>query len=241
MMKWKSVVRGGLRSLGYDIVRAHWSGVARRMRLLERYQINLVLDVGANQGQYATRLRQEGYRGAIVSFEPLDDAFPLLQAKVNSDSKWQAVQLALGDADSDTVIHVAAGNVNSSLLQATEHFQNINNTARAVREQTIRVRRLDSVANEFAPRNANIFLKIDTQGYEAHVLRGAVKTLERVRGVQMEMSITPLYQGETDMLGMLQLMRELGFTLMSTENVYSDERTGRQYQMDGIFFREPMP
>lgn len=240
-MNWKSVVRRPLRRVGYDIVQAQWSGIARRMRLLERYQINLVLDVGANQGQYATQLRQEGYRGAIVSFEPVEQAFALLQAKANSDSKWQAVHLALGDADSETVIHVSAHDVNSSLLPQTKFLENLNATAHVAQEQKILVRRLDSIADQYIPSAANVFLKIDTQGYEAHVLRGAAKTLARVRGVQMEMSITPLYQGETDMLGMLQLMRELGFTLMSTENVTADARTGRQYQIDGIFFREPMP
>lgn len=240
-MTWKSVVRDGLRRVGYDIVRANWSGIARRMRLMERYQINLVLDVGANQGQYATQLRQEGYRGAIVSFEPLDDAFALLQAKAKGDSKWQAVQVALGDTDGDAVIHVSAGNVNSSLLPLTERFPTINPTARVTHDQKTRVRRLDSIASEHIPPHAQVFLKLDTQGYEALVLRGATETLKRVVGVQMEMSITPLYQGETDMLGLLHRMTGLGFTLMSTENVYGDARTGRQYQIDGIFFREPMP
>lgn len=240
-MKWKSVVRGGLRRVGYDIVRANWSGVARRIRLMERYQIDLVLDVGANQGQYATQLRQEGYRGTIVSFEPLDDAFALLQSKAKADAGWQAVQLALGDTDGETVIHVSAGNVNSSLLPVTAQFQSINSTARVIHEQTIRVRRLDSIADQYIPPHAQAFLKLDTQGYEAHVLRGATETLEQVRGIQIEMSITPLYHGETDMLGMLQRMSELDFTLMSTESSYGDERTGRQYQIDGIFFREPMP
>jgi FkbM family methyltransferase len=240
-MKWQALVRRGLRALGYDIVQVQWSGVARRIRLMERYQIDLVLDIGANQGQYATQLRENGYRAAIVSFEPLNDAFAVLQTRAKADAKWQAVQLALGVTDDDTVIHVSSGNVNSSLLPLTEHFPTFNPTARVTHDQKTRVRRLDSIAPQYIPPGAKVFSKLDTQGYEALVLRGATETLKRICGVQMEMSITPLYQGETDMLGLLYRMQDLGFTLMSTENVYSEARTGRQYQLDGIFFHEPMP
>lgn len=240
-MRWQAAVRKVLGKFGYNIERTDWSPVARRMRLIEYYDINLVLDVGANEGQYAVQLREHGYRGDIVSFEPLSDASAILQARAHADPKWQVVPLALGDADGETVIRVSAKNENSSLLPLTVFFETLNPAARVTHEQTTGVRRLDSIAAEYIPMDANVFLKMDTQGFEAHVLRGATKTLDRVCGVQMEMSVTPLYQGETGMLGLLQIMTDRGFTLMSTEQVYNDAHTGRQYQFDAIFFREPVP
>ena len=88
-----------------------------RQRLLREHHIELVLDVGANAGQYATRLRDDGYRGQLISFEPTSDAFALLQDAAADDPQWQTRQLALGDKpDRAAAINLSANSYSSSFL-----------------------------------------------------------------------------------------------------------------------------
>jgi hypothetical protein len=107
-----------------------------------------------------------------------------------------------------------------------------------VGEETIEVKTLDSVYDQFAQDNNNVMCKIDTQGYEKHVLEGASNVLDRVRLLQLEMSIIPLYASELIYTEMIAYLDNLGFSLISLENGFSDPDTGQLLQADGIFVRK---
>src|SRR5262249_11168132 len=95
----KERIRPGLRRLGVDVIAfdPSISAIARRMRLLQHHQINVVFDIGANEGQYAATLREAGFEGLIVSFEPLGDAFVRLQLRSSRDPHWKCLNLAVAD------------------------------------------------------------------------------------------------------------------------------------------------
>lgn len=80
------------------------NALARRFALMEHLGIDLVLDVGANTGQYASSLRKAGYRAQIVSFEPLHRAYSRLARSAECDRRWRAVRLALGARDREAII-----------------------------------------------------------------------------------------------------------------------------------------
>src|SRR5215813_8953515 len=88
-----------LKSLGYQLVPLPWNDwyELRRltMSLFENLGINCVLDVGAFHGEYGTTLRQFGYQGRIVSFEPVPDHFQSLQQASKDDKNWIIHNLAL--------------------------------------------------------------------------------------------------------------------------------------------------
>lgn len=237
-MNLKAQFRQVLRKFGYDIVQTRHSATARRLRLFTYYQINLILDVGANEGQYAEAVWEMGYRGKIVSFEPVPEPFSVLERKTRQDANWRALPLALGDFDGPATINVASESVNSSILQPTQFFETNHEAARTLRRQEITVRRLDSLAPEVIEPGANVLLKVDTQGFERHVILGAEATLLHILGVQLEMSLTPLYEGEPGLLELLPLMSKHGFVLASIEPGYDDAESGRLYQFDALFFRE---
>ena len=105
--------RNLLRGRGWDIIR--WTGLqhplGQRMRLLRHYGVTVVLDVGANEGQYGRELRLAGYKGRIVSFEPMAAPFAKLATAARSDPGWDVVQLALGEANAETEINVSRNSV----------------------------------------------------------------------------------------------------------------------------------
>jgi hypothetical protein len=82
-----------------------------------------------------------------------------------------------------------------------------------------------------------LFLKIDTQGYEDRVLRGAVELLPRAVGLQLEMSLVSLYEGQRRFDEMYVELVGKGFELWSMSPAFVDPRSGRLLQVDATFFR----
>ncbi len=110
-------VRKGLNGCGVDLRRYPISFDPDHIRndLLRRLGISLVLDVGANVGQYGALIRYHGYRGRIVSFEPVRTAFAQLVSRCkDSAGAWQARYEALGEAEGTAKINIA--DTMSSLL-----------------------------------------------------------------------------------------------------------------------------
>jgi FkbM family methyltransferase len=224
-------VRRACRMLGFDIDR-------RRplvADLLARHRIDTVLDVGANVGQCAKRLRAWGFKGRIVSFEPLPAAFRTLERNAGSDPLWDVVNVGLGDADTTAKINVSEASVFSSLLEGLPGLHSAYRTSVPVKQEEITLRRLDSVLPEVRGDSKHLFLKVDTQGYERHVLHGATEALSRIVGVQLEISLTPLYQGEATLVEMVRLMDERGFEIASIEPLVFDPRTDNLLQVDSVF------
>jgi len=208
-------------------------------QLLARYGVSLVLDVGANAGQFGRYLRAMGYRGRMVSFEPLRQAFDKLAANTATFPEWQAVHMALGDADEERTINVAGNSQSSSFLDMLpQHTASAPKSAYVGTEQ-VTVRRLDSVFANYCGPQDKCFLKIDVQGFEEAVLRGAAQSLGRCAGVQLEMSVAPLYSGELLLPAMLEAMAQRGFTLMHLKPGFTDPHSGALLQVDGVFFRKP--
>lgn len=239
-MNKKEIVRGLLRSLGYDVSRYHhaYHPQARRNRLLEVNSIDLVLDVGANTGQYGGHLRSDGYTGRIVSFEPLADAFAELKEKAAQDPKWEAINIALGCYDGVAEINVSGNSCSSSLLGMLDAHKSSAPDSVYVGVENIDIRRLDSVFHECCEGAKNVYMKVDTQGYGMEVLKGAESSLSAVRGIQMEVSFVPLYEREPLIEEVLAFLRERGFVPMSIEPGFGDQATGQLLQADVVFYRQ---
>jgi FkbM family methyltransferase len=229
-----------LRRLGFDIIRFEPNRypALRRQRLMDTRGINVVLDVGANHGQYASGLRKAGYRGRIVSFEPLAAEYRALSAAAAGDAAWKTMNCAVGDVDGFTEINISGGYTQvSSLLEMLPSAVERRPIWKTTEKEKIEVRRLDSVFDSLCSAEDRVMLKIDTQGYEKRVLDGAEKVLPRIALLQLEMSLIPLYQGETLFHEMCPFLARKGFQLVAVEPGMNDEKTGRLFQLDGIFER----
>lgn len=204
---------------------------------MKRQRVNLVLDVGANVGQYASDLRALGYRGRIVSFEPLEAAFGRLQARAADDPYWRCVHAAVGEAAGETVIHVAANSVSSSLLPMTSLHVQMAPESVYVRDETVPVVTLDEAAADPLGGGERVLLKMDVQGYELGVLRGAERLLESVCAVETEMSTRPLYEGQPLWYEVVDYLTERAFELSVLHEGIVDPDTGDLLQLDGVFVR----
>jgi FkbM family methyltransferase len=205
---------------------------------LNTFEVDLVLDVGANAGQFAHEIRTLGFRGSIVSFEPLADAHRRLADAAAGDDAWRVhSRCAIGDRDGDVTINVAANSVSSSLLPMTDaHFSAATGSG-YVGNETVPLFRLDAIAEPYLAAAQRPFLKIDTQGFEWQVLDGAARTLPRLRGVLCELSLVVLYEGQHLWREMIDRLESEGFTLWNLQPGFADPRNGRMLQIDAVFFR----
>jgi FkbM family methyltransferase len=233
------LIKTPLRWLGYDIVKAHRTtpASARRQRLLEANQIDLVLDVGANVGDYARELRESGYRGRIISFEPRSSAFAKLTGVASTDPLWKTVHSALGSQETTTKINVSMNAYSSSLLNIMPSHLQAEPEAKYIATEEVQVQTLDSFLPKHLENAKRLYLKIDTQGFERNVIEGARSSLSKILGIQMELSLVPLYEGETLFPEMLQFMTGLGYRLKLVEPGIHEPATGELLQVDAVFFR----
>jgi FkbM family methyltransferase len=240
----KDSVRGSLRQLGWDVKRfnsldSEW---ARLAQLLSIHRVNVVFDVGANTGQFARNLLDSSFNGRIISFEPLSSAHRELERRARGKTNWTiAPRVAIGDRDGKALINVAENSVSSSMLPIRETHVHAEATSRYVMTEEVDLRQLDTIAPEYAKASDRVFLKVDVQGFEYQVLQGATQFLSKVVGIQMELSLISLYEGDHLLVAMLHEMESRGFGLWSLIPGFVDPSTGRLLQVDGVFVKTSLP
>jgi len=229
------------RGLGYDLTPAKKakSPNAQLTAFLKHHRIDTVLDVGANVGQYGQRLRDWGYEGRIISFEPLSTAHQKLGLRSAPDQHWTiAPRMAIGAENGEVEIQVSAETDMSSILPQSDLMKDISPTSMIEATERVPIHRLENVAPDYISADDRVFLKIDTQGFEPKVLDGAGQLLPHLIGLQLEMSLLPIYEGESDYLAMIQRLGDAGFKLHLVIPGYFERKLARQLEIDGVFIRD---
>ncbi len=181
--------------------------------LFEQQGIDLVLDVGANEGQFARELRRF-YQGDLISFEPVRHVFDKLSAAAAGDPSWQLCNVALGRQERTATIHVSAHSVFSSLHTANASCRELFGAkASDSTDESITIRRIDKVLPELVNSLATrrIFLKLDTQGYDLEAFAGLGSILDQVLALQSEVSLIPLYEGMPHWTECVSTYEQAGF------------------------------
>lgn len=239
-MPWKSIVKRCFRSVGLDLRRYAPESFedARFLRKLRRHNINLVFDVGANTGQFARALRNSGFNGRIISFEPISAAWEELSQVSRSDSLWEvAPRAAIGERDGEVEIHVSGNSFSSSLLSMLDSHVEALPSSSYVRTERVPMLRLDNIGPQYFSADSVLFIKIDTQGYESQVLQGAERVLERTVGLKVELSLSPLYDGQSLYREIAGDLEAKGFEIWDIAPAFVDPHTERLLQIDATFFR----
>lgn len=231
-------IRNLLRSFNYELIRYPYGDNRVRMDLIKQHGITIIFDIGANTGEYARQMREIGYRNKIVSFEPRKDAFNELYKNAKKDSSWQVINIGLGNQNSIKTINIAGNETSSSILEMNKIHVDIKPHSKYKGKEEIQVKKFDSILDDYANKTDIILMKIDTQGYEKYILEGAEKSLHRIKGVQLELSLVELYKDSSLYTEMIPFLENLGFSLCALERGFFDKNTGQLLQVDGIFYRK---
>jgi FkbM family methyltransferase len=231
----KVALHSALQKRNLDLVRNPFPvQVATATKWLE---LGTVLDIGGNIGQYGAALRASGFKGRIISAEPLSDAFPHLQRRAANDNTWTTLNTAVGAEPGEIEINVSANSYSSSILPMTDAHSLAAPGSEYVRAEKVAMTTLAEIIATQKVDPAKSLLKIDTQGYEGAVLDGAGDALATFAAVQLELSMVPLYDGAPLFEDLVTRMQSAGFGIFALEGGFSDPRTGRMLQCDGFFVR----
>lgn len=215
-------------------------------RLLRAYQIDLVLDVGGNEGQFGQELRRIGYDGWIVSFEPGSGALAKLRRRAARDPRWLVEGYALGDAPGESVLNIPKASDLASFYQPSAYsHQTFGESAQIVARETVPVQPLYRVFGSVAraagfdlltapPR---VFLKMDTQGNDLRVFVGAESMLSFVQIVQTEGAVKRVNEGTPLLSDVAPVIERHGFTHAGLHIVSTDPKTGDPIEYDALFAR----
>lgn len=214
------------------------SPLTQLMLALRHFNVDLVLDVGANIGQFAQELLSQGFIGEIHSLEPLPDAHLALTTAAAKHANWKVLECVAAGRDARTIeIAVAGNSYSSSVLEMLDRHIAAAPDSAPIGKITVQQRPLDSIFSEALDRPRAALLKIDTQGYEHPILQGAPQCLSRVSLVMLELSLQRLYKDQMLWLEMIEYMAGLGFDLWSVQPEFCDPRTGQLLQVNGLFYR----
>lgn len=181
---------------------------------LSRMEINVVLDVGAYIGNYARELREIGYQGKIISFEPVPASYKQLLAAMDGDPLWSGEPYGLSDENRETLINTHdRGDFNSLLTLRGDAGQAYGVDPTCWSQTPIQLRRLDAVLPQLIDgvRSPRVFMKIDTQGHDVSVVKGASGVLGVIVGLQSELPAVALYDRMSSMSDVLSYYANCSF------------------------------
>lgn len=239
MKYFQNIFKQILFSFGVVVTRTRKSEKAEFVKSLQHFDINVLFDVGANEGQFATEIRKAGYTGKIICFEPIPEAHKILTDRfIKDDNTIIHPPTAVGESTGDISFNVAGNSVSSSILPMLKTHSDAAPESTYVKQITAKIDTLDNLINIHAQENDNVFIKIDTQGYEWMVLNGAKESLKFAKGLVLELSLTPLYEDQKLWKPIVSRLENEGFKFWKILRGFTDSKTGRTLQFDGVFFRE---
>jgi len=199
--------------------------------------IAVVLDIGANTGQYALEISKILPQSTIYSFEPIKKCYDELVINTRK-LNLKPFNFALGEREYETEINVSSHSPSSSLLRMTDLHKNLYSHSKDYTLEKISVKRLDSIAPELNISDKNYLVKIDVQGFEDKVILGGNETIKGAQIIQVEMTYQELYKGQPLFDNIYKLLYEMGFEFSGNiSQVFNPDNGGLVYS-DSIFLRK---
>ena len=207
-----------------------------RKNVINNLKIDLVLDVGANEGQWANEVLRNGYLESLISFEPVKKVFLKLESNANSYKNWKVVNTAIGKVDSINSINVAGNNaLSSSFFEMEDIHLKAAPDSKYIEVEKVKLSRLAP----WLKNENNIYLKIDTQGFEMEILQSVPeKSWHRILGIEVETSLVKVYSQPYLIEDIIKYLRRKDFKPYRLENGMSTKPFGQLLQVDIIFVKK---
>jgi FkbM family methyltransferase len=232
------------RSERYRIRANRYYNSARYLELssiLGDQEIELIIDIGANEGQFGESIRALGCDKELISFEPIPNAFDILNVKAKNDKNWRAFNLALGSQNTNKIFNIYQDSKLSSFFEGdgstTSRFQNNFKESTKI---NVEVKRLDFIWPKIQKQKLlnKVVFKMDTQGYDLEVFRGIGKIKQSVKYILTELSVIPLYRNLPTYTEALQFYEQEGYGPLAFIPITRDHQDGRVIEFDCILSKK---
>jgi len=232
-MKILFLIKKILNKLGWDI-KKHRPIFESKIKNLT---IKTILDIGANNGEYARKIRLTFPNAYIYSFEPLSDCYENLVKKMAEDNKFKAFNTALGNEKNEIEIYKSSFHPSSSILKMADLHKKLYPKSKTHKIENINVNKLDDILK---PENLadDILIKIDVQGFEDKVIKGGETIIKRAKLVIIETSFVSLYEDQPLFNDIYQQMINLDFSYQGSLERHYDPDSGQLIYEDSIFINK---
>lgn len=237
----KELTKKLIKKCGYQVTRHHAGAdpTTQFEHLVKSHSVDVVIDIGANSGQFYREFRGYNNRVIVISIEALPDMVRLLQLSAKNDELWEIIgPLAIGNKAGDVSFNVAKNSVSSSTKTVLATHTQAERDSECIKVVSVQMATLDEVLRGHGVAANRLALKIDVQGAEHEVLEGAQEVLNRVQVIACELSLVPLYEGQKLWKEMIVKFDDLGFELCGVHRGFSCKRTGDTLQLEGLFRRK---
>lgn len=232
-------IRRFLNSFGYEIVKLQDSLTTVKIgNWLQKLNIQTVVDVGSNEGQFIKTISKLLPHATIYAFEPIKSCYEKLLQNT-SHLPVKAYNYGLSDIDGPSEINISDNLVSSSILGMKDLHKNLYPESDYVQTETINLRRLDGIF-ENVKLKEHILIKVDVQGYEQKVLAGSIETVKNAAVVIIESSFEPLYEGQWLFNDVYLYFTNAGFRFMGFADQTLSKKSGIPLYADGIFVRQDL-
>jgi FkbM family methyltransferase len=213
-------------------------GVAPSMdqaTMLRALDFDLLLDAGANKGQFTLMTTHVHPTVPVHAYEPHPGEAKTFRVIHRRNPKVVLHELALGESEGSADLIISKRTDSSSLLPAAKTLSELfSGTEPSGETCAVRVSQLDAFALHWQSARKAL-LKIDVQGYELQVLQGARQALKHCAYVYVESSDIVLYEGQALFDEVKGFLEGEGFQLKSRS--HEDIIDGRLIQADYLFER----
>lgn len=208
-----------------------------KYKWLEEYKINTLFDVGANVGEFSKLLKQILPNSKIFCFEPIKDCQLELNKLKEKYSDIEIFNFGIGETEKEINLYKNKFNPSSSILKLNKLHTEAFPYTSEYSEEKIKIISLDSI---FAKLNIkkNILLKIDVQGFELEVLKGAKESLSQIKLIIVELSTEVLYENQPLFNEVYKYLTDRAFKYCGNYDQMVDPRNGKILQVDAIFVNQ---
>lgn len=206
-------------------------------QIIGKFDIKTVIDIGANNGQYAQHIRKTLPEAYIYSFEPLPNCYQELTSKMAKDKNFKSFNVALGEEDQETIINQSSFHPSSSILKMGELHKKLYPKSKESTPKKIKIKKLDEIlqAEELID---DILIKIDVQGFEDKVINGGENIIKKATIVIIETSFVTLYESQPLFDQIYNQMKNLGFKYSGSLERHYDRYSNSLIYEDSIFTRQ---
>lgn len=230
-MKLTKIVKSIFHQIGIEVTKYY----SPNYTWLKRENINTVIDIGANTGQFALKIAKILPKAKIYSFEPIEACYNEL---INNTKKLniETYNVALGENEYTSKINVSAHSPSSSLLEMEHNHKELFKHTAQSKEEVIHVKTLDSILKP-KELDKNILVKIDVQGFEASVLRGGPDLISEAKIIIIEINYYPLYKNQASFHEIYTILSQYKFQFVGNLNQTFNHVTGDVIYSDSVFIK----
>lgn len=243
-MKFKKSIKKFFKFFGYDLVKLR-GGLGRGtfenelIKILDDIKTDLVLDIGANKGQFAMALYDYGYKNKVMSFEPLSFIYDSLKENSKNNNLWHVYdRCCVGESEKMVNVNISNLVGNSSILDIKSTKYNVPESHYIKKENVAQITLATLNENQLINKSKNIFVKMDIQGYEHYVISQLPFINYKINGFYLELSLVNLYENQKDYLFICNQLKEYGYDLVYVEPEYI--RSNRMVQFNGLFLHSSL-